>query len=245
MPLLDPEYQDPEGWPDDLHDGIVIAAVLTYRNARARPRGRRARRGPVRAAYRVGSVDPSPARSVSRRGVVGSVSTLARSGELIAALVGEPATFTAAPGSTRSRRFPPVIVDSPPAGWLEGSTDSGPGRVVLLTIDVVVVVNAAEPIGAAGRSGGRGRARARAHPALVAVRSGRGAPTVAARGGELTALLVSTLRSRCVTRSSRRDRNGSSRNPHAGAVHGEGRHSIGRVSGERGDGEFRRAQRRR
>ncbi len=33
IPLLDPEYQDPELWPVDLHDGIVIASVLTYRNA--------------------------------------------------------------------------------------------------------------------------------------------------------------------------------------------------------------------
>ena len=31
--LLDPDWQDPELWPADLHDGIVIAAVLTYRNA--------------------------------------------------------------------------------------------------------------------------------------------------------------------------------------------------------------------
>lgn len=31
--LLDPEWRDPELWPADLHDGIVIAAVLTYRNA--------------------------------------------------------------------------------------------------------------------------------------------------------------------------------------------------------------------
>jgi hypothetical protein len=36
--LLDPEWRDPTGgddgepWPADLHDGIVIAAVLTYRN---------------------------------------------------------------------------------------------------------------------------------------------------------------------------------------------------------------------
>ena len=33
VPLLDVEYQDPIAWPADLHDGIVIAAVLTYRNA--------------------------------------------------------------------------------------------------------------------------------------------------------------------------------------------------------------------
>jgi hypothetical protein len=44
--LLDPEYRDPDGgdpldpdnpgtgepWPADLHDGILIGAVLTYRN---------------------------------------------------------------------------------------------------------------------------------------------------------------------------------------------------------------------
>ena len=33
VPLLDPEWADPAIWPDDLHDGLVIAAVLTYRNA--------------------------------------------------------------------------------------------------------------------------------------------------------------------------------------------------------------------
>ena len=32
-PLLDPEWADPLLWPADLHDGIVLAAVLTYRNA--------------------------------------------------------------------------------------------------------------------------------------------------------------------------------------------------------------------
>ena len=33
VPLLDPEWADPTGWPADLHDGVLIAAVLTYRNA--------------------------------------------------------------------------------------------------------------------------------------------------------------------------------------------------------------------
>ena len=33
VPLLDPEWVDPNGWPADLHDGMVLAAVLTYRNA--------------------------------------------------------------------------------------------------------------------------------------------------------------------------------------------------------------------
>lgn len=43
IPLLDPQYAIAEGdpaadpplapWPADLHDGIVIGAVLTYRNA--------------------------------------------------------------------------------------------------------------------------------------------------------------------------------------------------------------------
>ena len=32
-PLLDPEYRDPLTWPADLHDGMILAAVLTYRNA--------------------------------------------------------------------------------------------------------------------------------------------------------------------------------------------------------------------
>jgi hypothetical protein len=33
VPLLDPQYADPAEWPADLHDGVLIAAVLTYRNA--------------------------------------------------------------------------------------------------------------------------------------------------------------------------------------------------------------------
>jgi hypothetical protein len=33
VPVLDPEYADPTDWPDDLHDGVLIGAVLTYRNA--------------------------------------------------------------------------------------------------------------------------------------------------------------------------------------------------------------------
>ena len=32
-PLLDADYTDPTTWPADLHDGLVLAAVLTYRNA--------------------------------------------------------------------------------------------------------------------------------------------------------------------------------------------------------------------
>jgi hypothetical protein len=35
VPLLDPEWADPTAWPADLHDGIVIGAVLTYRNAQS------------------------------------------------------------------------------------------------------------------------------------------------------------------------------------------------------------------
>jgi hypothetical protein len=33
VPLLREPYRDPVEWPDDLHDGILAAAVLTYRNA--------------------------------------------------------------------------------------------------------------------------------------------------------------------------------------------------------------------
>jgi hypothetical protein len=38
VPILDPEWHDPSGegtgvpWPADLHDGILLGAVLTYRN---------------------------------------------------------------------------------------------------------------------------------------------------------------------------------------------------------------------
>lgn len=34
-PLLQPAWRDPEDWPADLHDGIVIASVLTFRNMEA------------------------------------------------------------------------------------------------------------------------------------------------------------------------------------------------------------------
>jgi hypothetical protein len=32
-PLLRESYRDRDEWPDDLHDGVLLAAVLTYRNA--------------------------------------------------------------------------------------------------------------------------------------------------------------------------------------------------------------------
>jgi hypothetical protein len=35
VPLLDPEWIDPALWPADLHDGVLIGAVLTYRNAQS------------------------------------------------------------------------------------------------------------------------------------------------------------------------------------------------------------------
>lgn len=43
IPLLKPEWRDPVGeiapsvepWPADLHDGVLIASVLTYRNMEA------------------------------------------------------------------------------------------------------------------------------------------------------------------------------------------------------------------
>ena len=31
-PLLEAEWTDPATWPADLHDGLLLAAVLTYRN---------------------------------------------------------------------------------------------------------------------------------------------------------------------------------------------------------------------
>jgi hypothetical protein len=31
-PLLEEAHRDPEEWPADLHDGVLLAAVLTYRN---------------------------------------------------------------------------------------------------------------------------------------------------------------------------------------------------------------------
>jgi hypothetical protein len=31
--LLDPAWADSSAWPADLHDGVLLGAVLTYRNA--------------------------------------------------------------------------------------------------------------------------------------------------------------------------------------------------------------------
>jgi hypothetical protein len=31
-PTLDPVWADPATWPDDLHDGVLIGSVLTWRN---------------------------------------------------------------------------------------------------------------------------------------------------------------------------------------------------------------------
>ena len=55
--------------------------------------------------------------------------------------------LTVAPSLDAIKALPAILVD-PSYQWLDGSTDSGPGRVVHFEIEARVVVNAQEPIGA-------------------------------------------------------------------------------------------------
>ena len=68
------DYSDPATWPDDLHDGIVLAAVLTYRK-RGEPYAgrRRGRRGPGGPPHSVGPVDPPPSGVLYQRRRLGAV----------------------------------------------------------------------------------------------------------------------------------------------------------------------------
>jgi hypothetical protein len=66
--------------------------------------------------------------------------------QLVEALAGED--FTRAPNTDAIKALPALVVEPSRASWLDGSVDSGPGRVVRYSIEVLVVVNAQEPIGA-------------------------------------------------------------------------------------------------
>ena len=77
------------------------------------------------------------------------------------ALAGEPADMTTAPHINAIKALPAVVVEPSPAVWIDASTDSGPGRVVRYGVNVLVVVNAQEPIGALLERRGDGRAGAR------------------------------------------------------------------------------------
>lgn len=67
---------------------------------------------------------------------------------LAAALAGEPADLTTGPNLDAVKALPAVIVEPAPASWIDGSSDSGPGRVVRFGVVALVVVEAPEPIGA-------------------------------------------------------------------------------------------------
>ena len=105
--------------------------------------------------------------------------------ELVAALAGED--FTTAPTLDAIKALPALLVE-PANQWLDGTTDSGPGRVVRYDVECRVVVNNPEPIG--------GLADLEDHVELVLGRIPRSwrfvraeAPVrVQASGGELVAL---------------------------------------------------------
>jgi hypothetical protein len=65
------------------------------------------------------------------------------------ALAGEPPDLTLAPSIDGIKALPALIIE-PANAWLDGATDSGPGRVVRYQIEARVIVNAQEPIGALG-----------------------------------------------------------------------------------------------
>jgi hypothetical protein len=63
------------------------------------------------------------------------------------ALVGDPPDLTTAPSDDAVKALPALVI-GPGANWLDGSNESGPGRVVRYELAVDVIVNAQEPIGA-------------------------------------------------------------------------------------------------
>jgi hypothetical protein len=110
--------------------------------------------------------------------------------KLVEALTGEE--FTAAPSLDAIKALPALLVSPAPA-WLDGTSDSGPGRVVRLQFAVEVVVNAQEPVGALDEL--------EQHVELVLgrlpkhSRFDRGEQPIrgSARGGELTTLAATLL----------------------------------------------------
>jgi hypothetical protein len=95
--------------------------------------------------------------------------------------------FTSAPTLDSIKALPAVLV-GPSTPWLDGSTGSGPGRVVLYALELLVVVSNAEPIGALAEL------EACVDSVLMTLptkwrfdRADQPAP-IAARGGELHAL---------------------------------------------------------
>jgi hypothetical protein len=106
---------------------------------------------------------------------------------LATVLAGDPPDLTVAPSFDGVKALPAVIVEPDPAIWLDGSTDSGPGRIVRYAVTVRVIVNAQEPIGAlVDLEEIVERVLGRVPPAWRIDRA-TGPQRIAARGGELTA----------------------------------------------------------
>lgn len=109
---------------------------------------------------------------------------------LATTLAGEPADLTTAPSLDAIKALPAVIVEPAAAGWLDGQSDSGPGRIARLTVTALVVVNAQEPIGAlADLESTIERVLGRLPPSWRFDRA-EGPQRVQASGGEITAILA-------------------------------------------------------
>ena len=103
------------------------------------------------------------------------------------ALVGEPPDLTIAPSIDAIKALPALIVE-PSNGWLDGSTESGPGRVLRYQVEARIVVNAQEPIGALGDLESVVELVLARIPAAWRFDRGDGPIRVQASGGEITAI---------------------------------------------------------
>jgi hypothetical protein len=103
------------------------------------------------------------------------------------------ADMTTAPSLDAIKALPAVIVEPPAAEWIDGSSDSGPGRVVRYFLVALLVVNYQEPVGAQDELDDcleRVLERVPAHWRIDRV---PGPQRVAAQGGEITALAASLM----------------------------------------------------
>jgi hypothetical protein len=107
---------------------------------------------------------------------------------LATALAGDPADLTTAPSLDAIKALPAVIVEPAPASWIDGSSDSGPGRIVRYGVVAHVVVEAQEPIGALVDLEDVTERVLERVPRAWRIDRAEGPQRVAASGGELTAL---------------------------------------------------------
>jgi hypothetical protein len=107
---------------------------------------------------------------------------------LVEALAGDPADFTTAPNLDAVKALPALVVEPAPASWIDGASESGPGRMVRATLSVHVVVNGQEPIGALGDLEECVERVLTRIPRSWRFDRAEGPQRVAASGGELTAL---------------------------------------------------------